>query len=285
MRPVAGRLSSPSTKPSTSSTSRVRSGAQRVGSSASRPSTVADGPRATRAIWSGGSGGVAPRSMPRSAVSPMRAAVATRSRRQKNAAAPAIRRTAPTIKSRDAGGAIQARAQIPRAKATASGASGTACQAILVADGDEIAERGQLPRPEPQDVPETLGRVEAAPPLALLDDATGQARAHTWKPRDLLHARVIQVERSGIRHGLGLDGGHARPSRSGHRWRSRRLGSRRGRPARRGSRTGLGRDGRRRVFTIEALQALGQLREPRAPFAHAEPHEEDPREEKKEPEL
>ena len=58
----------------------------------------------------------------------MSATVATRSRRQTSAAVPATRRTAPAIKSHPVGGAIQARAQIPAARAAASGASGAAGQ-------------------------------------------------------------------------------------------------------------------------------------------------------------
>src|SRR5882672_12643596 len=116
--------------------------------------------------------------MPRSAVSPMSVTVATRSRRQTSAAAPAMRRAAPAIKSHPVGGVIQARAQIPAARAAASGASGAAGQTNLLAHGDELAQRGQLPRPQPQHAPEPVGGVEAAPPLALLDDATGEARPH-----------------------------------------------------------------------------------------------------------
>src|SRR5438552_9465160 len=149
--------------------------------------------------------------MPRSRVSPMSATVATRSRRQTSAAVPAMRRTAPAIKSHAVGGAIQARAQIPEANAAASGARGAAGQTNLLAHGDELAQRGQLPRPQPQHVPEPVGGVEAAAPLALLDDATGEARSHPGKSRDLLHAGVIQIERPGIRYGLGLDGGRMRP--------------------------------------------------------------------------
>src|SRR5260370_5125331 len=130
--------------------------------------------------------------MPRSAVSPMSATVATRSRRQTSAAMPAMKRTAPVIKSHPVGGAIQARAQIPAARAAASGASGAAGQTNLLAHGDELAQRGQLPRPEAQHAPEPIGRVEAASPLALLDDATGEARPYSGKPRDLLHAGVVQ---------------------------------------------------------------------------------------------
>src|SRR5712691_4972333 len=216
--------------------------------------------------------------MPRSVVSPMSATVATRSRRQASAAVPATRRTAPASKSHPVGGATQARAQIPEAKAAASGASGAAGQTNLLAHSDELAQRGQLPRAQPQHAPQPVGGVEAAPALALLDDATGEARSHPGKSRDLFYAGVIQVERSGIRHRLGLDGCRARPSRPGNRRGRGRLGPRRGGPARRRPRAGLRRNGRRRVFSIETLQALGQVRKPRAPFAHAEPHEQDPRE-------
>src|SRR5207245_9419662 len=121
--------------------------------------------------------------MPRSTLSPMSATVATPSRRQRSATVPAMRRTAPAIKSHPVGGAIQARAQIPAARAAANGASGAAGQTILLAHGDELAQRGQLPRPQPQHAPEPVGGIEAPPPPALLDAATGQARPHPGHPR------------------------------------------------------------------------------------------------------
>src|SRR5438132_13983877 len=114
--------------------------------------------------------------MPRSRMSPMSVTVATRSRRQTSAAVPAMRRTAPAIKSHPVGGAIQARAQIPAARAAANGASGAAGQTILLTHGDELAQRGPLPRPQPQPAPEPVGGIDAPPPLALLGDATGPAR-------------------------------------------------------------------------------------------------------------
>src|SRR5947207_1229437 len=126
--------------------------------------------------------------MPRSRVSPMSATVATRSRRQTSAAVPAMRRTAPAIKSHAVGGAIQARAQIPEANAAASGARGAAGQTNLLAHGDELAQRCQLPRPEAEHAPEPVGGVEAAAPLAHAEPHEQDSREEEEEPE--LRARI-----------------------------------------------------------------------------------------------
>ena len=67
-------------------------------------------------------------------------------------------------------------------------------------------------------------------------------------------------------------------------WRRSRLDAS-GRPAGERLRPWHGRNGRRRILTVEAIEALGGVGEAGAPLPHAEPGEGYGREEKKQREL
>src|SRR5439155_27052322 len=105
------------------------------------------------------------------------------------------------------------------------------------------------------------------------------------EPRDLLHGGVIDVERTRIDRWSGC--GWRRDACPGRRerasWRSG-LDTGRG-PAGRGSRARRGRNRRRWILPVEALQPLGGVRKVRSPFADTEADEKDRRQEQEELEL
>src|SRR5262249_49573597 len=154
----------------------------------------------------------------------------------------------------------------------------------LLAHRDVLAQGGELLRSEAEDAAQAIQGVEAPHAFACVHDAPGEARSYAGKLRDLFDAGAVEVEGTRVRRRGRRRLCLACPlPRSRTRWRGRLDAS--GRPA--GERSGpwRGGDGRRRILTVEAIEALGSVGEAGAPFADTEPSESYGSEEKKQREL
>src|SRR6266536_4864918 len=77
----------------------------------------------------------------------------------------------------------------------AAGAAPRAISSGSFTDGHVLAKRGKLLPSQSEDAAKTVRRVEAPHSIAFVDDAAGEAWADAGQPRDLLHGRVIDVQR------------------------------------------------------------------------------------------
>src|SRR6185436_14308115 len=78
--------------------------------------------------------------------------------------------------------------------------------------GDEVAQRGQLARPEAKHRAQPLRPLESPAPLSFLDDTPREPWAHTRQARELLRRRLVEVERAWV---SGLQIWLPRPLRRG----------------------------------------------------------------------
>src|SRR5258705_219666 len=218
---------------------------------------------------SAGPGAPAARSAP-SRATPARTRTSAARGCRRLASAATGRTTAAAASRCGVGRTSHAAAPMPAVKAAAGGRSGAVSSRPSITHGDEAPDGRELLGAHAQDIAERLGRVEAPAPLALLDDALGEARPYAGERGQLRGGGAIDVER--------LDRRRIRRRRRGR-------GPARGGGAGRRGRGRLTHERRGWLVAIESLESQRRVGEAGAPFAHAQSHEQGEGQQDQEPEL